>query len=84
MFLTICRCSALMPWLRGRKGSPLWQKLDRNVVRRADESHAPVPRRPVDGNASIHKALTDGIYVVYFIRDVAEIAAFAVSSGSQL
>src|SRR5690606_36614375 len=55
-------------------GIALLQELDRDAVRRADERHAPVARRPVDRHALVHQPLAGGVDVVHLIGEVAEIA----------
>ena len=56
----------------------LLQQLDRDVVGRADEGHAPVARRPVDGDAGLHQPVAGGVDVVDLERQMPEIAAFAI------
>ena len=81
---TTRRCSAC--WSRARRGQrrALLQQFDRDVVGRADEGHAPVARRPVDGHAVLHQAPAGRIDVLDGVGQVAEIASAAIGSGSQL
>src|SRR5262245_49099600 len=56
----------------------LLQQLDRDVVGRADECHAPVARRSIDGDAGLHQPVADRVNVVHLIGQVAKIPALAV------
>ena len=66
------------PRLRRRLGIALLQQLDRMQIRRADEGHLAVARRPVDGDAELHQAIAGRVDVVDLIGEVAEIAVLAV------
>jgi hypothetical protein len=54
------------------------QQLDGDVVGRADEGHAAVAGRAVDGDAGLLQAVAEGVDVVHLERQVAEVAALAV------
>src|SRR3978361_1540506 len=66
------------PRLGRRLGLALLPKLDRVQVRRADEGHHAVARRPVDGDTGLHQAVACRVDVVDLIGEVAEIAVLAV------
>src|SRR5262245_37435572 len=52
----------------------LLQQLDRDVVRRADEGHAAVARRPIDGHAGLLQLRADRVNVVNLECEVSEVA----------
>ena len=47
-------------------------------IRRADEGHLAVARRPVDGDAKFHQPVAGRVDVVDLVGEVAEIAILAV------
>ncbi len=53
---------------RGGKRLALLQELDRNAVRRADEGHMAVARRPVDGDAGGHQPVAERVNVLHAHR----------------
>ena len=55
--------------------SPGLQQLDADPVRGTDESHVPVPRRPVDRHTRIHRRLAHLVDIIDSIGEVAEMAA---------
>ena len=57
---------------------PRLQKLNRNIVGRANKRHAPVARWSIDDHALIHEALAGLVDVVYRIGQVAKIAPIRV------
>src|SRR5215831_166167 len=70
-----------LPRLAAGQGVALLQELDRDPVRRADESHVPIARRAVDGHAEIHQALADRVDVVDGVGEVAKIAPARIGFG---
>ena len=48
------------------------------LVRRTNEGHDPVARRPVDGDAGAHQPVAQRIDIVDLVGEVAEIARLAV------
>src|SRR5579871_1923990 len=62
------------PWLLWRECGAALQQLDRDSVGRTNESHVPVARRAIDGNAAIHQLLANRVDIVDAIGKVAEIA----------
>jgi cellulose synthase/poly-beta-1,6-N-acetylglucosamine synthase-like glycosyltransferase len=62
-------------------GGSLLEDLDRDVVGRADERHAAVARRAVDGYARLHQARAQRVDVVDLIGEMAEIAPARVALG---
>jgi hypothetical protein len=47
----------------------------------ADEGHAAIARRAVDGDAGFHQLIASGVDVVDLEGQVAEVAAFAIDLG---
>src|SRR5579875_3412347 len=66
------------PGFLRRLGGALLQKLDRDLVRRADEGHIAVARRPVDGNAGLHELVAGRVNIVHGEGEMAEIAAAGI------
>jgi hypothetical protein len=66
------------PRLLRRQRTVFLQKLDRNLIRRTDESHVSVSRRPVDHDAGIHQVLAGFVYIVDFECQMAEIASAGI------
>src|SRR5690606_36854408 len=66
------------PGLGRRQGVALLQQLDRDQVRCADEGHAAVARRAVDGHAQRLQVGADRVDVIDLEGQVAEVAGAAV------
>ncbi len=69
------------PRLGLRQRRAFLEQLDRDVVRRADERHLAVARRPIDRDARVAQPLAQRVDVVDLVRDVAEVAAARVFLG---
>ncbi|KAG5729160.1 hypothetical protein E4T56_gene8893, partial [Termitomyces sp. T112] len=66
------------PGLLRRLRIALLEQFDRVQIRRPDEGHVAVARRPVDGDAGLHQLLAGGVDVVDLLGEMAEEAVLAV------
>nr|AAY82853.1 predicted lactoylglutathione lyase [uncultured bacterium MedeBAC46A06] len=57
------------------------EKLDGDVVGRADKGHAAIARWPVDGHSGIHEMLAGGVDVIHIIGQMPKISAAGIFLG---